>query len=136
MKVILDAVLLEIVELAIFEVGWVLLPWLDCWFEEKVKVSTLDLVSLDKESSRSNCGKSTEVKCADSLWYMDKSLSFFDLWIENRYESTEFHVVILYSKQIVNKYFIHKHSILTSSHFHIWFAAEGISNFSTDPVCC
>ena len=76
---IFDAVLLEIVELATFDVCCGLLPWFDCWFDEKENVSTLDLVSLEIESSRSNCGKSTEVKCADSLWYMDKSLSFFDL---------------------------------------------------------
>ena len=46
---------------------------------ENAKVSTLDLVSLEIESSRSSCGKSTEVRCADNLWYIDKSAPFLDL---------------------------------------------------------
>ena len=61
----------------------------DCVDDEKVKVSTRDLVSLEIESSRSNGGKSTDVRCADSLWYIDKSVPFFDLLKHEIYKKSK-----------------------------------------------
>lgn len=66
--------------LVVIVVGdWMFLLTFDWFVDENVNVSTLDFVSLEIESSRSNCGKSTDVRCAESLWYIDKSVPFFEL---------------------------------------------------------